>query len=163
MISYVENVWSEFAPDQPFEYSFLEDDLNAMYNSEEELSQIVIYFALLAVLIACLGLFGLASFSAEQRIKEVGVRKVLGASIPQVLYLLTRDFMLLIIIAFVIAAPGAYYLSNWWLQNFAFSVDVSVLTFILSGLMAMLVALLTVGYKTYKAARSNPVKALRFE
>jgi len=163
VINYVENVWSEFAPDQPFEYSFLEDDLNAMYNSEEELSQIVIYFALLAVLIACLGLFGLASFSAEQRIKEVGVRKVLGASIPQVLYLLTRDFMLLILIAFVIAAPGAYYLSNWWLQNFAFSVGMSVLTFILSGVMAMLVALLTVGYKTYIAARSNPVKALRFE
>lgn len=163
VLRYVENVWSEFAPDQPFEYSFLEDDLNAMYNSEEELSQIVIYFALLAVLIACLGLFGLASFASEQRIKEIGVRKVLGASIPQMLYLLTKDFMLLVLIAFVIAAPAAYFLSNWWLQNFAFSVDVSVLTFLLSGLMSMIVALVTIAYKTYNAARSNPVKALRFE
>ena len=163
VLRYVENVWGEFAPDQPFEYSFLEDDLNAMYNSEEELSQIVIYFALLAVLIACLGLFGLASFASEQRIKEIGVRKVLGASIPQVLYLLTKDFMLLVLIAFVIAAPAAYFLSNWWLQNFAFSVDVSLLTFLLSGLMSMIVALVTIAYKTYNAARSNPVKALRFE
>ncbi len=163
VIGFVEDTWNQFAPEQPFEYTFLEDDLNAMYNSEEELSQIVIYFALLAVMIACLGLFGLASFSAEQRIKEIGVRKVLGASIPQMLFLLTKDFILLILVAFLIAAPGAYYLSNWWLQNFAFSVDVSLLTFVLSGLMAMLVALGTVGYKTYSAARSNPVKALRFE
>ena len=134
-----------------------------MYSSEEQLTQIVIYFALLAILIACLGLFGLASFSTEQRIKEIGVRKVLGASIGQVLYLLSKDFALLIIIAFIIAAPAAYYLSNWWLQNFAFAVDVSVLTFLISGFVALFIALLTVGYKTYAAAKSNPVRALRFE
>ncbi len=163
VIRFVESKWNEFAPEQPFEYSFLEDDLNAMYNSEEQLSQIVIYFALLAVLIACLGLFGLASYSTEQRIKEIGVRKVLGASIAQVLFLLSKDFALLIIIAFTIAVPGAYYLSNWWLQNFAFSVDITALTFIVSGLAALLIALLTVSYKTYAAAKSNPVKALRFE
>jgi putative ABC transport system permease protein len=163
VLRYVENTWDQFAPDQPFEYSFLEDDLNAMYNSEEELSQIVIYFALLAVLIACLGLFGLASFSSEQRIKEVGVRKVLGASVPQVLFLLTKDFMVLILISFIIAAPTAFFLTKWWLQNFAFTVDVSVVTFLFSGLTAMLIALITVAYKTYKAARSNPVNALRFE
>jgi len=134
-----------------------------MYDDEEELSEIVIYFALLAVLIACLGLFGLASFSAEQRIKEVGVRKVLGASILQVVFLLTKDFMLLIFIAFIISVPSAYYLSQWWLQNFAFSVDLSVLTFLLSGVISLAVALATVSYKTYRAARSNPVRALRFE
>lgn len=159
----IEATWNEFAPAQPFEYAFLEDELNAMYQSEEELSSIIIYFALLAVLIACLGLFGLASFSAEQRIKEVGVRKVLGATIPQVVFLLTKDFMILVLIAFVISAPSAYYLSTWWLQNFAFSVDLSVLTFLFSGLISLTVALATVSYKTYRAARSNPVRALRFE
>ena len=162
-IRFVASKWNEFAPEQPFEYSFLEDDLDAMYNSEEQLSQIVIYFAFLAVLIACLGLFGLASYSTEQRIKEIGVRKVLGASIGQVLYLLSKDFALLIVIAFGIAAPGAYYLSGWWLQNFAFSVEVSILTFLISGLAALFIALATVSYKTYAAAKSNPVKALRFE
>ena len=163
VVSFVKSKWNEFAPEQPFEYSFLEDDLNAMYNSEEQLSQIVIYFAFLPVLIACLGLFGLASYSTEQRIKEIGVRKVLGASIGQVLFLLSKDFALLIIVAFLIAAPGAYYLSNWWLQNFAFSVDLTALTFLVSGLAALIIALLTVSYKTYAAAKSNPVKALRFE
>ena len=163
VVRYVESKWNEFVPEQPFEYSYLEDDLDAMYNSEEQLSQIVIYFAFLAVLIACLGLFGLASYSTEQRIKEIGVRKVLGASIAQVLFLLSKDFALLIVIAFVIAVPGAYYLSNWWLQNFAFAVDVSVLTFLISGLAALCIALATVSYKTYSAAKSNPVKALRFE
>lgn len=162
-IQSVEETWNEFAPEQPFEYAYLEDDLNAMYNAEDELSQIVIYFALLAVLIACLGLFGLASFSSEQRIKEIGVRKVLGASISQVLFLLTKDFLVLVFLAFLIAAPSAYYLGQWWLQNFAFSVEMSVLIFIASGLVAMMVALLTVAYKTYAAARSNPVKALRSE
>lgn len=162
-ISLIESIWDQFAPEQPFEYDFLEDDLNAMYQAEEELSEVIIFFALLAVFVACLGLFGLASFASEQRIKEVGVRKVLGASIQQVLFLLTKDFVLLVLLAFVCAAPLAYYLTNWWLQNFAFTVDMSAMTFLLAGLMALGVALLTVAYKTYQAARANPVKALRFE
>lgn len=162
-VSYVENLWAKFAPAQPFEYSFLEDDLNELYSSEEELSQIIIYFAFLAIGIACLGLFGLASFSTEQRIKEIGVRKVLGASLGQVLFLLSKDFALLIIIAILIASPVAYYLTNWWLQNFAFAVDVSVVTFLVAGIGALVIALLTVSYKTCMAAVSNPVKALRSE
>ena len=162
-VRFVEEQWNKFAPAQPFEYSFLDEDLNALYNAEEELSQIIIYFALLAIGIACLGLFGLASFSTEQRIKEIGVRKVLGASIGQVLFLLSKDFAMLIMLAFVIAAPAAYYLANWWLQNFAFAVDLSVFTFLFAGFSAMFIALLTVSYKTYRAARSNPVRALRFE
>lgn len=162
-VSYVEDLWSRFAPEQPFEYSFLEDDLNALYSSEEELSQIIIYFAFLAIGIACLGLFGLASFSTEQRIKEIGVRKVLGASLGQVLFLLSKDFAMLIIIAILIASPAAYYLTNWWLQNFAFAVEVSVTTFLVAGLGALVIALLTVSYKTSMAALSNPVRALRSE
>lgn len=162
-VNYVENLWAKFAPAQPFEYSFLEDDLNELYSSEEELSQIIIYFAFLAIGIACLGLFGLASFSTEQRIKEIGVRKVLGASLGQVLFLLSKDFALLIIIAILIASPSAYYLTNWWLQNFAFAVEVSATTFLVAGLGALVIALLTVSYKTSMAAISNPVKALRSE
>lgn len=162
-VNYVENLWAKFAPAQPFEYSFLEDDLNELYSSEEELSQIIIYFAFLAIGIACLGLFGLASFSTEQRIKEIGVRKVLGASLGQVLFLLSKDFALLIIVAILIASPSAYYLTNWWLQNFAFAVDISVTTFLVAGLGALVIALLTVSYKTSMAAISNPVKALRSE
>ena len=156
-------LWEQFAPQQPFQYSFLENELNALYDSEEQLSQVVIFFALLAIMIACLGLFGLASFSTEQRIKEIGVRKVLGASVAQVTLLLSRDFLLLILVAFIVAAPASYYLTDWWLQNFAFKVSQSVLTFALAGVAAMAIALLTVGYKTLNAARSNPVRALRFE
>jgi putative ABC transport system permease protein len=163
VVSYVRDKWTEFAPSQPFEYSFLEEDLAAHYDNEKALSQLVVFFAILAVGIACLGLFGLASYSTEQRIKEVGVRKVLGASIWQVLYLLSKDFAILIAIAFVIAAPVAFYLSGWWLQNFAFSITPSVLTFLLAGFVALFIALLTVSQKTYAAAKSNPVKALRSE
>ena len=163
VVQYVQEKWSEFAPSQPFEYTFLEEDLASNYNNEKALSQLVVFFAILAVGIACLGLFGLASYSAEQRIKEIGVRKVLGASIPQVLYLLSKDFAILIAIAFIIASPLAYYLSGWWLQNFAFAITPSIFTFLLAGITALVIALLTVSYKTYAAARSNPVKALRSE
>lgn len=162
-VNYIEELWTKFAPSQPFEYSFLEDDLNALYSSEEELSQIIIYFAFLAIGIACLGLFGLASFSTEQRIKEIGVRKVLGASLGQVLFLLSKDFAMLIILAILIASPIAYYLTNWWLQNFAFAVEVSIITFLVAGIGALVIALLTVSYKTSMAAMSNPVRALRSE
>ena len=162
-VNYIRSTWEQFVPERPFEYTYLEDDLNALYASEEQLSQVVIFFAILAILIACLGLFGLASFATEQRIKEIGVRKVLGASVAQVLVLLSRDFVLLIILAFVIAAPASYFLTDWWLQNFAFKVNVGVLTFLLAGLGAILIALATVSYKAVNAARSNPVKALRFE
>ena len=162
-LAHIRSTWDQFAPQQPFEYSYLEDDLNGLYSSEEQLSQVVIFFALLAIMIACLGLFGLASFSTEQRIKEIGVRKVLGASVAQVLYLLSKDFVLLIIVAFVVAAPASYFLTDWWLQNFAFTVNVGLLTFLFAGVAAVFIALLTVSYKALNAARSNPVKALRFE
>ena len=162
-IEFARTTWEQFAPQQPFQYSFLEDDLNQLYQSEEQLSQVVIFFAILTVIIACLGLFGLASFATEQRIKEIGVRKVLGASVAQVLLLLSKDFIVLILVAFLIAAPAAYLLSDWWLQNFAFKVNVGAITFILAGVGALLIALTTISYKTLNAARSNPVKALRID
>lgn len=163
VIEQTKQVWSKFALDQPFEYSFLEDDLNSLYTSEAQLSKLVVLFAALTMVIACLGLFGLASFSAEQRIKEIGIRKVLGASVSQVLFLLSKDFALLILISFVIAAPAAFYLSKWWLQNFAFKVEISPLTFAVAGIGALMIALATIGYKTLSAAKSNPVRALRID
>lgn len=162
-IAHAEKLWSQFVPEQPFEYSFLKDDLDNLYTSEEQLSKVVIFFALLTIVIACLGLFGLSSFATEQRIKEIGVRKVLGASVSQVLLLLSKDFVLLIMLAFIIAAPVSYYLAEWWLQNFAFKVSISLLSFVLAGITALVIALFTISYKAIKAARANPVRALRAE
>ncbi len=162
-IAYIESQWDQFSPTQPFEYSFLDSDLDQLYESEEELSQVIIYFSLLAIMVACLGLFGLASFSTEQRIKEIGVRKVLGASVTKILLLLSKDFATLIVIAFIIGGTAAFFLKDLWLQDFAFQVEVGVMTFILAGIMALLIALLTVSYKTVKAARANPIKSLRYE
>lgn len=163
VVQQASTLWNDFAPEQPFDYSFLSDDLNELYSNEAQLSKVVILFALLTMVIACLGLFGLASFSTEQRIKEIGIRKVLGASIAQVLLLLSRDFALLILIAFLIASPMAYYLSTWWLQNFAFKINLTILTFLVAGMGALMIALITISLKTWKAARSNPVNALRID
>ena len=162
-ISYIENQWNQFSVKQPFEYSFLDSDLDQLYESEEELSQVIIYFSILAISVACLGLFGLASFSTEQRIKEIGVRKVLGASVTKILLLLSKDFAVLIIIAFLIGGTTAFFLKDLWLQDFAFQTEVGPMTFVLAGIMALLIALLTVSYKTIKAARANPIKSLRYE
>ncbi|MGK0487792.1 MAG: putative ABC transport system permease protein [Candidatus Endobugula sp.] len=163
VVQQASTLWNDFAPEQPFDYSFLSDDLNELYSNEAQLSKVVVLFALLTMVIACLGLFGLASFSTEQRIKEIGIRKVLGASIAQVLLLLSRDFALLILIAFLIASPMAYYLSTWWLQNFAFKINLTILTFLIAGMGALMIALITISLKTWKAARSNPVNALRID
>jgi putative ABC transport system permease protein len=162
-INYIESEWNKFSPKQPFEYSFLDEDLDKIYESEEELSQVIIYFSMLAISVACLGLFGLASFSTEQRIKEIGVRKVLGASVVKIVVLLSKDFACLIIIAFIIGGTTAFFLKDLWLQDFAFQTEVGAMTFILAGIMALLIALLTVSYKTVKAARANPIKSLRYE
>ena len=162
-IDYIKASWDQFSPKRELEYSFLDDDLDKLYESEEELSQVIIYFSILAILVACMGLFGLASFSTEQRIKEIGVRKVLGASVARILLLLSKDFASLITVAFVIGGTAAFFLKDLWLRDFAFQVKVSVLAFILVGVMALLIALLTVSYKTLKAARANPIKSLRYE
>jgi putative ABC transport system permease protein len=159
----IEELWTKFSPEQPFEASFLDEDLDSLYESEEELSQVIIYFSILAILVACLGLFGLASFSTEQRIKEIGVRKVLGASVLKIVVLLSKDFASLIIVSFIIGGTAAFFLKDLWLQDFAFQTEVGPMTFVLAGVMALLIALLTVSYKTVKAARTNPIKSLRYE
>ena len=130
---------------------------------KKKLSQIFSYFTFLAILIACLGLFGLASFTAEQRTKEIGIRKALGASVSEIIFLLSKEFTRWVLVANIIAWPLAYFAMNRWLQNFANRINIGIGTFILAALLALVIALLTVGYQAVRAARANPVEALRYE
>ena len=133
------------------------------YEKERRTSSVIMYFTLIAVLIACLGLFGLAAFSAEQRTKEIGIRKVLGASVTDVTALLSKEFIKLIIVAIIIASPLAWYCMNKWLQNFAYRITISWWMFVAAGSLAIIVALMTVSFQAIKAAVANPVKSLRTE
>jgi len=162
-IQYVETLWKKFAPDNPFIYSFLDERLNSLYHGEQLMGTIFRCFSGLTIFIACIGLFGMASFTAEQRTKEIGVRKVLGASVPGIVGLLMREFTKWVVLANLIAWPVAYYFMNKWLQNFAYRINLSVWIFFLAGLAAFGIALLTVSYKSIKAATANPVDSLRYE
>ncbi len=162
-LAFLEKKWSELAPKYPFEYSFLDERLNRSYKSEEKLGQSFNGFAILAIMIACLGLYGLASFVTERRTKEIGIRKVLGASVSQLLLLLSRDFLKWVILANVIAWPVATYVMSKWLQNFAYHVPLSLWIYLLSGLSAFLIAFIVVCSKSLRAASSNPVESLRYE
>ena len=155
--------WHELNPNEPFEYSFLDKDFQKNYDAENKLSAIVGYFTVIAILISCLGLFGLATFSAEQRIKEIGVRKVLGASVTNIVTLLSKDFLKLVGISIVIASPIAWYVMNKWLQEFAYRIHISWMVFALTALIALFIALATISFQAIKAAVSNPVKSLRSE
>lgn len=159
----IEQVWTELVPHRPFDAVFLDDYFNRQYRAEERFATLFRYFAGLAILIACLGLFGLASFTAQQRTKEIGVRKVLGASVWQVLVLLSRDFALLVTVAFMLAVPVAYIAMNQWLTSFAYRMDLDVWVFVVAGVLAFLIAGLTVSYQAIKAAVANPVQSLRYE
>ncbi len=162
-MEHIEQQLSLLAPGASFQYVFLDDVFNQMYRAEERLSRIFTTFAALAIFIACLGLFGLAAFTAERRTKEIGIRKVLGASVSGVVTLLSKDFVKLVLIANLIAWPIAWYAMNRWLQDFAYRVNLSWWVFALAGGMALLIALLTVGTQAIKAALANPVEALRYE
>ncbi|MCI0695026.1 ABC transporter permease [candidate division KSB1 bacterium] len=163
LIAFLENKWKEFAPDQPFAYSFLDERFSNMYRAEQKVGEVFSVFAGLAIFTACLGLFGLASFMAEQRTKEVGIRKVLGATAVNVTALLSKDFVKLVLVANLIAWPVAWYAMNRWLQDFAYRVNISWWIFALAGGLALLIALLTVSTQAIKAALANPVQALRYE
>ena len=156
-------IWSIQVPNRPFDYSFLDADFDSQYRSEERMDRMCFIFSTLAILIGCLGLFSLAAFSAEQRKKEIGIRKVLGASINSMIFLLTRDFVKLILIANCIAWPIAYYIMTQWLQDFAYRTTLSINTFFLCGLIALIIALLTISYQAIKAAQANPIDSLRYE
>ncbi|MGD1892305.1 MAG: FtsX-like permease family protein, partial [Cyclobacteriaceae bacterium] len=162
-MSYLKEQWSYLRPGFPFDYFTIGDRFQGQYDDEDRLGQIVQYFSLLAIFIAALGLIGLASYTAEQRTKEIGIRKVLGASVSQLLLLLTKGFSTLILLAFLIACPLAYFVMSSWLDTFAYSNTLSVWSFILAGIAALLVAGITVGSQTLRTATQNPVESLRDE
>ncbi len=159
----IERIWGTYAGSTPFNYSFIEEDFDEMYRSEAKLSQIFTAFSLLAVFIGCLGLFGLTAFAAEQRTKEIGIRKVLGASVTNIVGLLSKEFVILVIAANVIAWPIAYYSMNKWLENFVYHIEMSVFTFVMAALIALVIAVGTMSFQAIRAALSNPVDALRYE
>ena len=163
MVNTIKQTWQEFAPGAPFTYSFLDQDFDALFRAEQRFGTLVGYFTLLTIFIACLGAFGLAAFSAEQRTKEIGIRKALGASMPNIVLLLTRDFTRLVLIAFIIAVPVAYYFMHRWLQDFAYRVGVGPGSILITGVIALTVAFLSVGWQAVRAGRANPVEALRYE
>ena len=162
-IYFIKQKWNELFSERVFEYTFLDSDINALYKDKENLSKIIEYFALIAILLSCLGLFSLASFLSMQRTKEIGIRKVLGASVACILTMLSKDFIKLVLIAFVIASPIAWYLMSKWLENYAYKIDISWWIFVLAGILVILLTSLTVGLQSIKAAITNPVKSLRTE
>jgi putative ABC transport system permease protein len=159
----VKKVWERFAPDYPIEYKFLDENFEEMYLAEDKLKSLLWIFTTVAIFVGCLGLFGLAAYAAERRIKEIGIRKVLGASVQGLAFLLSKDFVKLVLIALLIASPIAWYLMNQWLQNFAYRVELSWSIFLVAGVIAVLIASLTVAGQAIRAARTNPVKNLRSE
>ncbi|QMW03192.1 ABC transporter permease [Spirosoma foliorum] len=162
-IAAAERLWKRDKPEQAFEYTFLDETYNRMYRTEQRTGQLFSLFAGVAILVCCLGLFGLAAFTAEQRTKEIGVRKVLGASVTGIVSLLSKDFLKLVLIGILVATPVAWYIMSQWLQDFAYKIDMQWWMFVLAGLLAVGIALLTVSYQSVKAALMNPVKSLKTE
>jgi len=163
MLQAIKKIWQQTMPDQVYEYRFLDDKIDGFYKQEHQLSQLYKIFAGIAVLLSCLGLYGLVSFMAVQRVKEVGIRKVLGATAGNIVYLFSKEFLLLIAIAFLVAAPVAWYYMHQWLQGYAYRIDINGWTFFAGGISAIVIALSTIGFRAIKAARANPVKCLRVE
>ena len=162
-IAYVESVWNEHFEGYQFNYAFLDESFNRQYHSEVRLSKLISSFTVLGLIISCLGLFGLISYSVDRRTKEIGIRKVLGASISRIVVLLTKEFTLWVVTANLIAWPAAYLLMRSWLESFAYRIDISLWIFILAGISAMIIALLTVSFQAVRAAAADPVKSLRYE
>jgi len=162
-INYLKELWIKFFPQYPFEYNFLDESIDKMYKSEERYSQTISTFSVIALFIACLGLLGLTSYVIEQRRKEISIRKVLGASVENIIKIVSSEYAILVMIANVIAWPIAYYLMNKWLQSFAYRIDMDWWIFALAGAIALMIALLTVSYQAVKAAIANPVESLKYE
>ncbi|MGB3778834.1 MAG: ABC transporter permease [Tunicatimonas sp.] len=162
-ITTVEDTWKQMNPAYPFEYRFLDESFDELYRAEQRTGELFNYFALIAIFISCLGLFGLSAYTAELRTKEIGVRKVLGASVPSILALFTKDFLILVLLAFALAVPVSYYLMHTWLQGFVYRTSIGLTVFALAITFAVLITLLTVSYQSLRAALANPVDSLRSE
>ena len=161
-LAFIEKKWKQFSS-YPFEFQFIDSSLDKMYKTEQRLGYLFNIFAVIAICIACLGLYGLISFAVEQKIKEIGIRKALGASVKQIVSLLSREIIVCVILANLIALPVTMIAMNKWLQNFAYRIDLTIWPFLLSGLLALLIALLTVSWQAIRAAMANPVESLRYE
>jgi putative ABC transport system permease protein len=162
-IAFIKQTWEKFAPQKPFEYSFLDEDYDSLYMNEAQTRKLFSVFSFLAIFIACLGLFGLASFSAQRRIREIGIRKTLGASVTSIILILNQEFLKWVVIANLIAWPVAYFLMNNWLQNFAYRITISWWVFIFGAITALIIAIITVSFQSVKTALINPSEALRYE
>ena len=162
-LSFIKNTWAKINPNAPFEYHFLDQTYDKLYASDQKIKQMINYFSFLAILIACLGLYGIAWYTADQRKKEIGIRKVNGAKILEILKLVNYDLIKWIAIAFIVACPIAYYAMSKWLENFAYKTTLSWWIFALAGVLTLSIALLTVSWQSWRAATRNPVEALRYE
>jgi len=163
LIHSVESKWTSMAPAQPFSYTFMDADFNNVYKAEQRTGKLFISFAVFAIFIGCLGLFGLVSYAAEQRTKEIGIRRVLGAKVSGIVAMLATDFAKLILIASLVAFPVAWWAMNKWLQSFAYRINISLWVFVVAGTATIVIALITVSFQAIKAAIANPVKSLRTE
>ncbi|UCE42103.1 MAG: ABC transporter permease [Candidatus Aminicenantes bacterium] len=162
-VVFLRNTWNRIVPDYPFEYHFLDESFEGLYKAEQQMGAITNSFTVLGIFIACLGLFGLAAFMAERRTKEIGIRKVLGASVPKLMYLLSSEFTKWVLVANIIAWPVAYLVAHRWLQNFAYRTNIHIGMFLLAAALSFFIALATVSFKALKTATANPAKALRYE
>jgi putative ABC transport system permease protein len=162
-LNHLKKIWASSVPDVPLEYAFVDDRVNEQYGNENKMQQVFYAFAGLSLLIACLGLFGLSIYVVERKVKEIGIRKVLGASVPGLVNLLSKDFLRLVLIAIIIATPLSWIFMNEWLKDFAYRININWIVFIAAGLAAVVIALATVSFKAIRAAVANPVKSLRTE
>jgi putative ABC transport system permease protein len=158
-----EQLWKEYASGDPFEYSFLDQNFDELFREEQRLSTLFLVFTSMAIFIACLGLFALAAFTAEQRTKEIGIRKAMGATVFSITTLLSKEFTMLVVISIVLAFVPAWFILDYWLDQFAYRIDVSVAVFIISGVAALAIAWTTVAFQALKAAMAKPINSLRYE
>jgi putative ABC transport system permease protein len=162
-INYIESQWKNFYPDHRFDFAFADDKLQELYTADKRLGALFGTFASLAIIIGCLGLFGLISLTVQNRVKEIGIRKVLGASVINITSLISVDFIKLVIVSLAISSPIAWYVMNKWLQDFAYRINIEWWVFALAGCLAVFIALATLSFQSIKAAMANPVKSLRSE
>jgi putative ABC transport system permease protein len=162
-LGYIHKTWKKFSPDYPFSYTFVDSAIENLYRNERRTGNAFMYFSLIAIFIACLGLFGLTSFTVEQRTKEIGIRKIMGASVSKIMMMVSFEFTKLVLLANIIAWPAAYYVTTRWLEGFAYRTTLVPWIFLLAGIVTMIIAMITIGLKSVKAARANPVDSLRYE